>query len=243
MKVSMVLGLLFLLASFSTAQDKEWKIEGIGVSTDNCVIGCPCLLGEAPTHGRCQFADIMLIQKGHYGDVNLDNTKIAVGGAFGRSKEMGKEETDFVTVYIDASASKEQKDALRKIIDSPVFTSMGKPSAVKEVPISLTGLEGFAQVGKTYGGTIGDIAKIQITPASGNKQNQPIVVENTADPLINWTALGQSVNSYYKDAGVDWTFNGTSGESQRFSLSSSDMSDMNMGNMENKNNMDNMEHH
>lgn len=232
MKIILFLGMIVFAAVLTFAQDVHWKIQGKGITTDNCAIGCPCLLGEPPTHGRCQFTGILLIENGHYGDVNLDNTKIAIGGAFGRSKEMGEKEPDFVVYYIDASASDEQKDALRKLISGPAFAGFGVPKEINEMPITLTGTENFGKVGQTYGGTIGDIAKIEITPVGGAAKDQPLVIENSAEPLFDWTALGKSSNSYFKGAGVDWTFNGTSGESQHFFMTSDRMTGM-----------DHMEHH
>lgn len=232
MKSMILFSILVLAAGFTFAQEPDWRIMGKGVTTDNCAIGCPCILGEPPTNGRCQYTGIMLIEKGRYGDVNLDNVKIAVGGAFGKSKEMSVNESDWVTYYIDASATDQQKDALHKILESPTFSGMGKPNDIKEVPITITGIEDFGKVGKTYGGTIGDVAKIEITPVSGALQGQPIVIENSADPLFDWVALGKSSNSYYKDAGMNWTFESTSGESGHFYLKKGGVSAM-----------DQMEHH
>ncbi len=242
MKSMILLEMLILATSFIIAQDTNWRIMGKGISTDNCSIGCPCVLGEPPTHGRCQYTGILLIEKGYYGNVKLDNLKIAVGGAFGRSKEMGKEETDFVTYYIDTAATKDQKDALLKILTSPTFS--GKSEDIKVMPITISGIENFGIVGKIYGGTIGDIAKIEISPVSGTLKSQPMVVENPADPMFDWIALGKSSNSYYKDAGVNWTFDGTSGESQHFYLKSGGMTDQDK--MDHQMNMDmdmKMDHH
>lgn len=191
----------FLLISVALAQESEWSMEGKAITVDNCAIGCPCIVGEPPTHGRCQYSGILLIEKGHYGDVSLDNTKIALGGAFGRSKEMGKQEYDFAAFYIDASLNEKQKEAFRKIISSTQFAAFGKPEEVKEVNISVNGAENFGKVGKTYGGTIGDIGKIEISPVSGAMQGDPIVIENSAEPMFYWTALGKSSNSYFKGAG------------------------------------------
>jgi hypothetical protein len=228
MKISFVVVFL-VFASLVSAQETDWSIEGIGISADNCVIGCPCILGETPTHGRCHYTGILLIEKGHYGDVSLDNTKLALGGAFGRPKAMGEQEYNFAAFYIDAAAKEEQKNALKKIFEGPEFAGFGELAEVKEVPITFYGENNFGKVGATYGGKIGDIGKIEITPVNGAMSDKPIVIENSAEPLFYWTALGKSSNSYFKGAGQNWSFEGTSGESQRFSLKSSGMSDMNKG--------------
>jgi hypothetical protein len=219
--MKILLSFLLILASSNFSQQPEWKLEGKALTVDNCAIGCPCILGEPPTHGRCQYSGILLIEKGNYGDVNLDNTKLALGGAFGRSKEMGEQEYDFAAFYIDASLSEKQKDAIKKILASPQFEGFGKPEEIKEVAIIVNGADNFGKVGKTYGGTIGDFAKIEITPVHGFMSDEPIVIENSAEPMFYWTALGKSSNSYFKGAGQNWSFNATSGESHRFYISSS----------------------
>lgn len=222
MKVLIILALLIPVSTgISLAQDVDWAIEGKVISADNCAIGCPCIFGEPPSHGRCTYTGILIIEKGHYGEVNLDGVKFGLGGAFGRSAEMAAQEYDFVAYYIDSRASAKQKDALKKILGSKVFEPLGKPSEIKEAPISVTGIEHFAQPGKTYAVAAGDFLKVQVTPVSGAMSGQPIVIENSAEPLFYWTALGKTSDSYFKGAGQNWTFNGTSGESHKFALSSS----------------------
>lgn len=201
------------------AQDAGWSIEGKAITVDNCTVGCPCIFGEQPTHGRCQYFSVLQIDEGHYGEVNLENAKFAVGGAFGRPKEAGSEQVyDFVAFYIDANANAEQRDALKKLLSSKAFAAFGKPVEVQEHPIQVNGIEGFGQVGKTYQGAVGEIAQVKVSPVSGAMAGKPIVVENSAEPLFSWTALGKASESYYKGAGVDWKFEGTSGESHKFSL-------------------------
>ena len=90
---------------------------------------------------------------------------------------------------------------------------------MKEVAIGLTGLEAFGQVGQTYGGTVGEIAKVEVTPIEGAIAGQALTVKNSAEPLFHWTALGRASNSFYRAGGQSYQFDGTSGESHRFSFS------------------------
>lgn len=212
---------LLVVPALVFAQEADWSIEGKAITVDNCVVGCPCIFGEQPTHGRCQYFAVMQIDKGNYGEINLDNTRFALGGAFGRPKEEGSQQVyDFVAYYVDANAKAEQKDALKKMLAGKEFEAFGKPVEVQEHPIQVSGIEEFGQVDKTYQGTVGDIALVKVTPVSGAQAGKPIVVENSAEPLFNWTALGKSSESYYKGANVDWKFEGTSGESHKFSIAS-----------------------
>jgi hypothetical protein len=88
---------------------------------------------------------------------------------------------------------------------------------VKEIAIRFENLEAFGQVGKATSDTIGEIAKVEITPiARVTDPKKPMVVENGAEPGSTWTALGKVSNSFYRSARKDHKFDGTSGESQRF---------------------------
>jgi len=94
---------------------------------------------------------------------------------------------------------------------------MGQPAEVKELAIKFENLGDFGQVGKTTSATVGDIAKVEVTPIAGvTDPNKPMVVENGAEPGSKWNALGKGSNSFYRSAGKDYKFDGTSGESQRF---------------------------
>ena len=115
--------------------------------------------------------------------------------------------------------AREQKEALRKLFTGPSFAGMGQPAEVKEVAIKFENLDAFGRVGKTASGTVGEIAKVEVTPiAGGTNKDKPLVVENEAEPGLKWTALGKTSNSFYRSAGKDYKFDGTSGESHRFGM-------------------------
>jgi len=196
----------------------KWMLKGKAVTTDNCAVGCPCLLGEPPTHETCRFVAIMDVEKGNMGDVSLDGVLIGVAGEFAREHHHAEPGFMYVAYYIDSGASKEQRDALRAILTGPMFAAMGKPAEIKEVPITLNGIENFGKVNASYGGMIGDIAKIDISPIAGFAADKPMVIDNSAEPLFHWTALGKSKACWYKGGGQDFKFDGTSGESHKFDL-------------------------
>jgi hypothetical protein len=96
---------------------------------------------------------------------------------------------------------------------------MGKAIEVTEAAIKFENLKGFGQVGKTASGTVGEIAKVEVTPiAGGTNPSKPLVVENEAEPGLKWTALGKTSNSFCRSAGKDYKFEGTSGESHKFAF-------------------------
>ena len=54
-----------------------WEIHGYELANCNCDTGCPCQFMSLPTKGTCEAAVAFIIEKGHYGDVDLSGTKLA----------------------------------------------------------------------------------------------------------------------------------------------------------------------
>jgi len=200
-------------------EEPAWSLEGKNISADSCSVGCPCILGEPPTHGQCQFVGVWQVDRGRYGDVKLDGVKWGLAGEF-TQKVIGERTKDtFVAYFIDAGASAEQKDALRKLLTGPSFAALGKAAEVKEVTINFENLDAFGQVGKKVSCTVGEIAKVEVTPiAGGTDQTKPLRVENEAEAGMLSTVLGKASNSFYRSAGKDYKFEGTSGESHLMAL-------------------------
>jgi hypothetical protein len=201
------------------AEEPAWSIEGRMISADSCVVDCPCNLGGPPQHGLCHFVAMWQIDKGRYGDVKLDGVKAGLAGEFAQ-KIIGEPiKRSFVAYYIDSGATAEQKEALRKLFSGPSFAGMGQAAELKEVAIKFENLDAFGRVGQTASGTVGEIAKVEVTPiAGGTNRDEPLVIENQAEPGLKWTALGKATNSFYRSAGKDYKFDNNSGESHRFAM-------------------------
>jgi hypothetical protein len=201
------------------AEEPAWALEGRSISADSCGVDCPCNLGGPPQNGECRFIQIRQVDKGRYGDVKLDGVKFGMAGQFTREVTGGPTKFSFVAFYIDSGATAEQKEALRKLFSGPSFAGLGQPAELKEAAIKFENLDAFGQVGKTASGTMGEIAKVEDTPiGGGTHQDDPMVIVNQASPGFEWTALGKTSNSFYKSAGKDFKFDGTSGESVKFSM-------------------------
>lgn len=101
-----------------------WEIQGRELINCNCSYGCPCQFSALPTNGNCEAIGGIAIDKGHYGDVSLDGTKIAVVLAWPGPIHQGKGRCQPV---VDASASPAQREALLKIMsgqDTEPFATM-----------------------------------------------------------------------------------------------------------------------
>jgi hypothetical protein len=91
----------------------NWTIHGREFTNCNCAYGCPCQFNALPTHGNCCAVVGIQIEKGHYGETNLDGLRIA--GIFtwpGPIHEGGGEALSIV----DKRANEAQRNALLKIM-------------------------------------------------------------------------------------------------------------------------------
>ncbi len=198
------------------AADLPWMIEGRAVAVDNCVIGCPCLLGEPPTHPVCRVTEVMQVDKGHFGDIILDGTSFSYAAEFSKASREAPHKYHFTAFYIDSGAAPEQRRALRKVLTYPPYSEFAEPAEIREVPIDLA-MEAWAMVGQSHGATVGDIARIEVSTIAGGDPREPLVLTNGA-PGFPWVAVGESIDSFYRSAGKNFSFDGTSGESFRFEL-------------------------
>ncbi len=137
-----------------------------------------------------RYVGIFQGEDGHYGELDLGGSRFALAGEFSWANEQGEQEYLYVAYYVDSGATSEQQEALRKILTGPAFAPLGEPAEVEALPISVEGLESFGQVAMTYGGTVGEIAQVNVTPIEGARSGEP-----------------------------HFSFEGTSGESHKFAFS------------------------
>src|SRR3712207_2951 len=91
----------------------DWYIEGIEFSSCNCAFGCPCQFEALPTHGHCRGFEVVRIDRGRVGDVELDGLKVALLYAWPGPIFEGKGELQAI---IDDRADARQRDALAKVL-------------------------------------------------------------------------------------------------------------------------------
>lgn len=91
----------------------DWRLEGPYMKNCNCDPGCPCDFNANPTHGNCEGMAAMIVQSGHFDDVNLDGVKFALKywwpGALHEGHGAGQP-------ILDASMTPEQMQAMGAIL-------------------------------------------------------------------------------------------------------------------------------
>ncbi len=90
-----------------------WEIQAREFVNCNCGYACPCQFNDLPTHGRCEAAGAIAIDKGHFGDVSLDGTRIAFVFWWPGAVHEGKGKC---LPIVDEGASEDQREALLTVM-------------------------------------------------------------------------------------------------------------------------------
>lgn len=90
-----------------------WEIQGTELINCSCAYACPCQFNAAPTKGGCEAMGCISIDKGHFGDVRLDGTRIGVVFSWPGPIHEGKGKCQPV---VDERTTPQQREALLKIM-------------------------------------------------------------------------------------------------------------------------------
>ena len=91
----------------------DWYVEGPEYSNCNCAYGCPCQFEALPTYGDCRGFEVLRIDKGHFGDIDLSGLKVALLYAWPGPIFEGKGELQAI---VDERADEKQREALVTIL-------------------------------------------------------------------------------------------------------------------------------
>jgi hypothetical protein len=90
----------------------EWELQGLEVVNCSCNYGCPCQFNALPTRGYCRAHMWMHVEKGHFGNVRLDDTHFGVLAAWPGPIHQGN---GVHQVIVDDRVTEEQRAALETI--------------------------------------------------------------------------------------------------------------------------------
>ena len=192
-------------ADAAAGKKTPWKISGQLEEACSCNAACPCWFNSLPSRMNCGGAQVLFIEKGHYGKVKLDGLAV---GHFGQSpngqtmmESFGK--WDFSYLYIDEKATPEQREALEAVGKTVLpFASSGN-AKVQYVPIART------VDGKEHKITVGSVGTFAGHLIEGGLGGHPKIVNPPgADPIHHEYQQGQAVKLAYSDAGQNWDLSG-----------------------------------
>ena len=91
----------------------DWSIEGIEFGSCNCDYACPCQFESRPTRGDCRGFEVIRIDRGHFGEVELGGLRVALVYAWpGPIYEGG----GAIQAIIDERADERQRAALATVL-------------------------------------------------------------------------------------------------------------------------------
>jgi hypothetical protein len=195
---------------------EKWKLTGTYFEACTCDVGCPCTFLSAPTGGDCTALAGWHIENGNFANVNLDGLNVALAlYSPGHMLEVKWR----VALYLDETASEEQKNALTQIFTgqagghmSNLVPLIGEVLGISSVPIE------YGTNGKQRRLKIGDVGETEV---------EAIQDSGGADVTINNPPLGiapgyplvvaKSKKLRYKDYGLECEISGKNGFYSPFS--------------------------
>ena len=97
----------------SQVSTTAWMLEGDYFEGCNCDIVCPCIFFLDPDEGNCHLTCAWHIQKGKYGNTDLNNLNVVA--MFNSPGNMFTGPKWKAALYIDERATQQQKDLILKI--------------------------------------------------------------------------------------------------------------------------------
>lgn len=104
--LSLIVSLVLTIALPLSALATEWSVKADYAESCSCNPSCPCIYGSPPTRGFCDGTSLVVIEKGHYGDVNLDGLTIV--SAFGTGQ--------WVKYFVSENATDQQLKIIDKLM-------------------------------------------------------------------------------------------------------------------------------
>jgi len=91
----------------------DWYVEGVEYGNCNCAYGCPCQFEAESTYGDCFGFEVVRIDKGYFGEIDLAELKVAM---LYRSPDPDSDEQAELQVIIDENANAQQRSTLETIL-------------------------------------------------------------------------------------------------------------------------------
>ena len=184
----------------------KWKIGGEYMESCNCDYLCPCIYtnpqGPA-THDHCYSLQVYRIERGHCGDVQLDDLAFAL---VIRSGKVMADGNWVLGVVIDERANEAQRDALGAIASGQAG---GIPARIREVLVrDFRGVElrpiEFRMDGLKRSAAIPGLLEFAIEGVASRAGNgEPLYLDNTAHPASRRLALARSSRTRIDGFGLE----------------------------------------
>jgi hypothetical protein len=170
---------LAVYAGDKMAASPDWHMNATVIEACSCPMFCQCYFNTSPAghheHGSseakhfCRANNAYKINKGHYGQTNLDGGKFWVATDLGG--DFSKGQMDWAVLYFDKSLSKEQRDGIATIVGH-LFPVKWNSLTTAEGSIDTWQYDNDNAVALLDGGKTGEV------------RLKRSVVSNTSDPVV-----------------------------------------------------------
>lgn len=203
----------------SQVSNTAWMLEGDYFEGCNCDITCPCIFFLDPDEGNCHVTCAWHIQKGNYGNTDLNNLNVV--GLFNSPGNMFTGPKWKAALYIDKRATQQQKDLITKIYSGQAggFFAAARNliggMLVKSVPID------FDSDGERRSLRIKDTLELDIEAIAGGDKNRVSILTNPPFSVVPGADLtiARSSKYNYSDHGMKWNNSGRNGFYCKFKYS------------------------
>lgn len=170
-------GFLSLLQAVP-ADTPAWAFNATVIEACSCTMFCPCYFSTMPSsHGHgsmtehyCRFNMGYKVNKGNSGTVKLDGVKFWIAGDLGADYSKG---TEWAEITFEPSATKEQRDAITKIVPYVYPVKWKSFTIGKDAPIEWSATKDRATA-RLAGGKA---AEVVLRRNPGNTSD-PVVIQN-----------------------------------------------------------------
>jgi hypothetical protein len=166
----LVVGLLVVTGSIALAApstSRTWSVEADYIEACSCHLFCPCFFNKGPEAHHCEYNTAIKIVTGHFGDVNVDGTRVWLSGDLG--EETAKGALTSIVIF-DAAVTPPQQEAIKHLLDKIYPLKPQKPTVYDRAPIlwEQNGSRAHARLGKGE-------AEITLTGVAGADGQQAVV--------------------------------------------------------------------
>lgn len=229
-----LLGLFSLCIGSATAQNKsgpEWSLNSTIIEACSCPMFCQCYFNPKPAahgshdgHGAmgnhfCRFNNVFRVNKGQFGNVNLDGMEFWVAGDLGGDFSTGQ--MDWAVATFEPSATKQQREAVAAILAHLYPVKWKSFTVGKDAEIEWKATSDSA-VARLDGGKAGEV----VLKRYQGMTTEPIVIKNLrywGAPRNDGFVLMPNEVVAYKVGDKPFEYKGTNGFMITFDISSKDV--------------------
>lgn len=199
--------LVLVVVGVVSSASENWAFKAEYAESCCCSIPCPCTFGMPPTMGHCEGNGLVVIEKGHMGDVNVDGLSVVLTFGLGQ----------WIKLYVDEKATDEQVDAVEALLKQDLvfgdyFAGETQLLSIEKAPITMEWTEALIKFSVPA-------STVEIEMLKG-LDGGPITIENLLFPSTQHYTQYRSITQSHKSDDKEFNHVGTNGFTSKILASS-----------------------